>query len=523
LANGVAPARILLDGDSLDIDGVVAVARHGSRVVLAPRALRRMRASRAVVEGLVRRNETAYGITTGFGEFAHIKISREKTRQLQRNLIMSHAVGVGEPFSREIVRAAMLVRANALAKGFSGVQPAVVRLLIEMLNAGVHPVVPSQGSLGASGDLAPLAHLVLPMIGLGHAEYRGKVLRGDEAFRRAKLKPITLEAKDGLGLINGTAFMAGIGALLIHDARTLLEDAQIAAAMTVEALLGTDQAFRPIVGELRPHPGQIAVAKNLWSLTRGSGIVASHKDPGSHAQSPRVQDAYAIRCTPQVLGASMDAIAYAERVVSIELNSATDNPLILPGAGSLSAGNFHGQPLALAFDFLAIALSEVASIAERRVDRLVNPHVSGMKAFLIESGGLNSGYMVAQYTAAALVSENKVLSHPASVDSIPTSANQEDHVSMGLTAATKAVRVLENVANVVAIEYMCAAQGLDFRRPLTPAKASGAARSAVRRVVKRLVRDRVLSPDIEKIRLLMRDGRIRSAVSEQGVRLVRVA
>lgn len=513
-----SPIRI--DGESLTVDAVVAVAREHRRVLLSPVAMRKMRASRRVVDGLVRRNETAYGITTGFGEFAHIKISRDKTRQLQRNLIMSHAVGVGEPFPRDIVRAAMLIRANALAKGFSGVQPAVVRLLIDMLNAGVHPVVPSQGSLGASGDLAPLAHLVLPMIGLGEAERRGRVHPGSEALRRARLEPVELEAKDGLALINGTAFMAAIGALLVHDSRHLLDDAQIAAAMTLEALLGTDQAFRPVVGELRPHPGQVAVAKNLWNLTRGSGIIASHKDPRSHAHSPRVQDAYSIRCAPQVLGASLDAVSYVERVVEIELNSATDNPLILPGSGSLSAGNFHGQPLALAFDFLAIALSEVASIAERRVDRLVNPHVSGMKAFLIESGGLNSGYMVAQYTAAALVSENKVLSHPASVDSIPTSANQEDHVSMGLTAATKAVRVFENAANVVAIEYMCAAQGLDFRKPLKPGKGSVTAHGKIRRAVPRLVRDRVLAPDITKIRRLMREGTLRTAVYDAGIRLV---
>jgi histidine ammonia-lyase len=428
-------------------------------------------------------------------------------------------VGVGEPFPKEVVRAAMLVRANALAKGFSGVQPAVVRLLVAMLNAGVHPVVPSQGSLGASGDLAPLAHLVLPMIGMGQAEFRGTVRSGADALRRAKLLPIELEAKDGLGLINGTAFMAGLGALLVHDAKVVMEDAQVATAMTLEALLGTDQAFRPIVGELRPHPGHVAVAKNLWNLTRGSKIIASHKDPRSHDQSPRVQDAYSIRCAPQVLGASLDAVHYAERVIAIELNSATDNPLIFPEVGSLSAGNFHGQPLALALDFLGIALAEVADIAERRIDRLVNPHVSGMKAFLIESGGLNSGYMVAQYTAAALVSENKVLAHPASVDSIPTSANQEDHVSMGLTAATKAKRILENTQNVVAIEYMCAAQGLDFRAPLPPGAGSRAAKAQIRRKVPRLVRDRVLAPDIGAIRRLMEDGAIRRAVSQAGVRI----
>lgn len=498
------------------------MARHRTRVRVSPAAVRRMRRSRAIVDRLVRANQVAYGITTGFGEFAHVRISRDKTRQLQRNLIMSHAVGVGEPFSTEVVRAAMVTRINSLAKGYSGVQISVVRLLQEMLNRGVHPVVPSQGSVGASGDLAPLAHLVLPMLGLGEAEVRGRVLRGPKALARAGLRPVTLEAKDGLALVNGTAFMAGMGALAVHDAFALIEDAQIAGAMSLEALLGTDHAFVPIVGRLRPHPGQVAVAKNLWNLTRGSRIIASHRDPAAHRHSPRVQDAYSIRCMPQVLGASMDALAYAHRVIETELNSATDNPLIVPGEGSLSAGNFHGQPLALAMDFLAIAVAEIADIAERRIDRLVNPHVSEMKAFLVESGGLNSGYMVAQYTAAALVSENKVLAHPASVDSIPTSANQEDHVSMGVVAAWKAQRVVENAANVVALEYMCAAQGLDFRRPLRPGRGSGAAYSVVRSRIKRLVRDRVLAPDVLRIRRLMDEARIRGAVKEAGVRLVRV-
>jgi histidine ammonia-lyase len=512
-------APVILDGERLRIDDVVAVAREQARVRLAPVALRRMRRSRAIVDELVRGNKTAYGITTGFGEFANIRISRDKTRQLQRNLIMSHAVGVGAPLPTDVVRAAMLIRANNLAKGFSGVQIACVRLLVEMLNRGVHPIVPEQGSVGASGDLAPLAHLVLPMIGLGEAEYRGKVLPGATALARARLKPVTLEAKDGLALVNGTAFMAGIGALAVHDALAVLDDAQIAGAMSLEALLGTDHAFIPIVGKLRPHPGQISVAANLAALTRGSGIIASHREYDAHRESPRVQDAYSIRCMPQVLGASLDAIQYGARVITTELNSATDNPLIVPGEGSLSAGNFHGQPLALALDFLAIAVAEIASIAERRIDRLVNPHVSEMKAFLTESGGLNSGYMVAQYTAAALVSENKVLAHPASVDSIPTSANQEDHVSMGMASAWKAARVVENASNVIAIEYMCAAQALDFRRPLTPGRGSAAAYDVIRTRVKRLRHDRVLAPDVVAIRGLMEAGLVRGACRRAGIRL----
>lgn len=505
---------VVLTGKDLTIEEVVAVARPGARVRLAPRAVWAMKRSRALVERLIRTNETAYGITTGFGEFANIKISRDKTRQLQRNLIVSHAAGVGAPFDVEVVRGAMLIRANNLAKGFSGVQPRAVRLLVDMLNRGVHPVVPSQGSVGSSGDLQPLAHLVLPMIGLGEAKFRGRVRPGGEALRRAGLRPITLEAKDGLGLVNGTAFMASLGALAVHDALALLEDAEIAGAMSLESLMGTDHAFIDVVGRLRPHPGQIAVAKTLWNLTRGSQIILSHKD------CPRVQDAYSIRCMPQVLGASLDAILYARGVMETELNSATDNPLVVPGEGSLSAGNFHGQPLALALDFLAIAVAEIADIAERRIDRLVNPHFSEMKAFLAESGGLNSGYMIAQYTAAALVSENKVLAHPASVDSIPTSANKEDHNSMGMGAAWKAARVVENATNVIAIEYMCAAQALDLRRPLRPGRGSAQGYAVVRSRVKRLRQDRVLAPDIARIRELMRRGAARAAVRQAGVRFL---
>lgn len=508
--------RVVLDGNSLTLDDVVAVARDRASVSLSPRALGRMARSRRIVDGIVRSNAVAYGITTGFGEFAHVRISRSKVRELQRNLIMSHSVGVGDAFSTEVVRAAMLIRANALAKGFSGVRPVVVRTLVQMLNRGVHPVVPSQGSVGASGDLAPLAHLALPLLGLGRAEYRGRVGPGAEVLRRARVRPVAPEAKEGLALLNGTAFMAALGALAVRDARALLNDGLVAGAMSLEALLGTDHAFVPLVGRLRPHPGQVEVARALSDLTRGSEIIRSHRD------SPhRVQDAYSIRCMPQVLGACLDAIGYAEGVVATELNSVTDNPLIVPGEGSLSAGNFHGEPLALALDFLAIAVAEIANIAERRIDRLVNPYLSEMKAFLVESGGLNSGYMVAQYTAAALVSENKVLAHPASVDSIPTSAGQEDHNAMGMAAAWKAARIVENASNVVAIELMCAAQALDIRRPLRPGRGSAAGYAAVRSKVKRLVRDRVLAPDVEAVRVLMRSGAIRSAVAGAGCRLAR--
>jgi histidine ammonia-lyase len=463
----------------------------------------------------VRDDAVAYGITTGFGEFAHVRISRAQVRQLQRNLLLSHGAGVGEPFASEVVRAALIIRANALAKGFSGVRVVVVRRLLDFLNLGLHPVVPSQGSVGSSGDLAPLAHLALPLIGEGEVERGGRVLAARDALRGAGLKPLVLEAKEGIALINGTAFMAALGCLAAYDARCTIEDALVAGAMSLEALLGTDAAFDPVVGRLRPHPGQVEVAGVLRRLTRGSRILRSHK------HSPhRVQDAYSIRCMPQVLGATLDALRYVEGVLRIEINSVTDNPLIVPGRGSLSAGNFHGEPLALALDFLAIATAEVANIAERRIDRLVNPYVSEMKAFLIESGGLNSGYMVAQYTAAALISENKVLAHPAGVDSIPTSAGQEDHNAMGMASAWKAQRVVENAANVVAIEYMCAAQALDFRRPLTPGRGSAAAYRVVRSKVARLRRDRVLSPDIAAIRSLMRSGAVRAAVRAAGPRLL---
>lgn len=504
-----------VDGESLSIEDVVAVARAGARVRLAPAAVRRMTRSRAVVDRLVRDNVVAYGITTGFGEFAHVRISRDQVRTLQRNLLLSHSAGVGDPFPTEVVRAAMLIRANALAKGYSGVRVAVVQTILRMLNAGVHPVVPGQGSVGSSGDLAPLAHLALPLIGLGQAERRGEVLAGAEAMARAGIRTLTLEAKEGIALINGTAFMAALGCLAVHDARATLEDALVAGAMSLEALMGTDHAFIPIVGRLRPHPGQVEVARVLSALTKGSAILRSHR-----ASPHRVQDAYSIRCMPQVLGASLDALRYVEGVLGIEIDSATDNPLIVPGEGSLSAGNFHGQPLALALDFLAIAVAEIADIAERRIDRLVNPFLSEMKAFLIESGGLNSGFMVAQYTAAALVSENKVLAHPASVDSIPTSAGQEDHNSMGMGSAWKARRVVENAANVVAIEYMCAAQALDLRRPLRPGVGSAAAYATVRSRVRRLRADRVLAPDIAAIRGLMRAGAVRAAAAKAGPRLL---
>lgn len=511
-----ARQTIRLDGSSLTIEDVVAVARDGARVELDDSCRPRLAASRKVVDGLLESDRAVYGITTGYGELARIRIDPDDNEALQRNLVRSHAVGVGDPLPTDVVRAAMLIRANTLAKGYSGVREAVVTTLLDMLNAGVHPIVPAKGSLGASGDLAPLAHLTLPMVGEGRAEYDGNLVPGAKAMTAAGVDTMTLQAKEGLALLNGTAFMAALGALAIDDGWSLLLDAQVAGAMSLEALLGTDQAFRAEVGDLRPHPGQVTVANNVWALTRESEIMASHR-----ASDHRVQDAYTLRCMPQVLGAALDTLAFAESVVTTELNSVTDNPLILPDGDSVSAGNFHGQPLAQAMDYLAIAVSEVASMAERRTDRMLDSHRSELPPFLVEEEGLNSGFMVTQYTAAALVSENKILSHPASVDSIPTSANQEDHVSMGMTAGLKLQTVVENASLVVAIEYLAAAQALDLRKPMGPGLGSAAALGVIREEVAHLTEDRVLSPDVEAVRGLMRAGAIRKAVAGAGVTLFR--
>lgn len=511
-----------LDGLNLDIDAVVAVARGGARVELAPEAIRRVKAAEEFVARLVREERVVYGITTGFGKFSEVVISREEVTHLQRNLILSHATGVGPALPEDTVRAVMLLRANALARGNSGIRLVTLERLLEMINRGVHPLVPAKGSVGASGDLAPLAHIALVLIGEGEAFYQGERMTGGEAMRRASLEPVVLEAKEGLALINGTQVMTGIGALAVHDAAMLLKVADIAGAMSLEALKGTMTAFALAIQKVRPHPGQQAVSANFHLLTRGSEIIESHKN------CPKVQDAYSLRCIPQVHGASRDALDYVREVIITEMNSVTDNPLIFlgedwpaadtggPDAGGgpinsdlggvvVSGGNFHGQPVAIAMDFLGIALSEIANIAERRVERMLNPQLSGLPAFLAERGGLNSGLMISQYTAAALVSENKVLASPASVDSIPTSANQEDHVSMGTIAARKAVEILDNVRNVLAIELLCASQGLDFQKPLLPGEGTGKAYEVIRAGVPHLENDRVIYSDINKVYRLIAD------------------
>nr|WP_169312849.1 histidine ammonia-lyase [Thermaerobacter marianensis] len=542
---------MVIDGRSLTLAAVAQVARYGRPVRLDPAARRRMEASRRRVEAAVARGEILYGITTGFGKLADVAIPPAEARRLQENLLRSHAAGVGEPLPVPVVRAMMLLRANALARGFSGIRPEVVERLLDLLNHGIHPVVPSRGSLGASGDLAPLAHLALVLIGRGRAEVDGRVLPGDQALARRGLEPLTLEAKEGLALINGTQAMTALGCLAVEEGLYLAAMADVAGALTLQALRGIPAAFDPRIHALRPHPGQQAAAAHLRALLEGSRLVA---EPGPG----RVQDAYSLRCMPQVHGAVRDALAHAARVLEIEANSVTDNPLVFPeagvpldpgdpgpavpgaeavagpaavpgseaaagpaavrgfsgfsaaagpgappggaaGAGAadvLSGGNFHGEPVALVLDYATMALAELANIAERRIERLVNPQLSGLPAFLTRQGGLHSGLMLAQYTAAALVAENKTLAAPASVDSIPSSANQEDHVSMGMTAALKLWRVVEHTRYVLAIELLCAAQALDLVGPEGLSPATAVAYRAVRAAVPPLAGDRELAPDI---------------------------
>ena len=493
--------HVAVKGKDLTVREVVAVAREGATVSLSSEARFRIAEASGFVESLLERDRPVYGVTTGFGKFADVVISPQDAEELQRNLLLSHASGVGETLPREVVRGILLLRANALACGYSGVRVEVVETLLSMLNAGIHPVVPSQGSVGSSGDLAPLAHTMLVMIGEGEAEYEGQVMDGASAMSKARIPIVALRAKEGLALINGTQVMTSIGALAVWDVARLAKVADIAAAMSAEALRGTTAAYDSRVHAVRPHPGQAASARNLLRLMEGSGIRASHMD------CPKVQDAYSLRCAPQVHGAARDAIDYALRAVETEMNSVTDNPIIFADDGDvISGGNFHGEPMAMAMDFLGIAASELASISERRTERMVNPQLSELPPFLTEHGGLNSGMMIAQYTAAALVSENKILASPAVVDSIPTSGNQEDHVSMGTIAARKARQIATNVANVLAIEIVCAAQGIDFLAPLEPGAGTRAAHRAVRERVAHLDADRILAVDIAQVREMIESG-----------------
>ena len=507
--------KLVLDGNNLTIPLVYQAATSSASISFSPAAKKRMAASRALVEDWVRKKEVVYGVTTGFGEFSNVTISSQDIERLQENLILSHAAGAGEPLPLEVVRAMMVLRMNALAKGYSGIRLETMEFLRKVYNTGIVPVIPSRGSVGSSGDLVQLAHLVLTMMGKGKVVYGGETMDSGLALKKLGLKPLTLGAKEGIALINGTQMMTAYAALAVFAAVNLCKHADIAAGMSVEALKGTDTAFDPRIHQLRPFKGQKESAANLRKLMAGSQIRESHR-----RGDPRVQDAYSLRCVPQVHGASRDAVRYVWDAVSVEVNSATDNPLIFPKEREhLEGGNFHGQPIALALDFLAIALAELANISERRTERMVNGMLSGLPRFLTKNGGLNSGLMVAQYTAAGLVSENKVLAHPASVDSIPTSANQEDHNSMGSIGALKVWQVLHNVQTVVAIEMFVAAQGIEFSRihPTSKRimKAGGGVEAAyrtVRKHIARLENDRPLYGDIERSLHLLRDGAILDAV-----------
>jgi len=470
-------------------------------VEVDPVARERMAASRAVIDRVVASGETVYGVTTGFGDLADVRISPEQTATLQRNLVRSHAAGVGEPLPEEVVRAMLVLRVNALAVGLSGVRPELADLLVAMLNAGVHPHIPSRGSVGASGDLAPLAHLALVVIGEGEAMVGGSRLAGSEALAAAGLEPMELGAKEGLALLNGTQLMAALGALAAADARRLVITADVVGAMSLEAMLGTASAFDEALIGARPHPGQVASAARLRGLLADSEIGASHRS------SPhRLQDPYSLRCMPQVHGAVHDALAPLEGVLAVEMNAATDNPLVFPDGRVVSGGNFHGEPLALALDQARVALTALATISERRTARLVDARLSGLPAFLAAEPGLESGLMIAQYTAAALVNELKTVAHPASVDTIPTSANQEDHVSMGATSALLLREAVDRVTAVLAIETLCAARGLDLRAPLRPGQGVATAHAVVRGAVPPLAADRPPGPDIAALAQLIADG-----------------
>jgi histidine ammonia-lyase len=501
-----------LTGDDLALADVWEIAVHGRHAALADSAREGMAAAREIVEQAAHgREEHTYGVNTGFGRFVSRSIPEELTEELQLRLLRSHACGVGEPYPDEIVRAAMLLRANALAKGYSGARAVTVELLVECLNRSVLPHVPSRGSVGASGDLAPLAHLALPLIGEGEAMVDGRRLPGAEALAEVGLEPVRLQAKEGLSLVNGTQFMAAFAALGAVRAERLAKTADIACALSLEALQGSRTSFLPQIHALRPLAGQTDSAANVLQLLEDSAINESHR------WCDKVQDAYSLRCAPQVHGASRDLLDYARRTVEVELNAATDNPLVLVEDGMLvSNGNFHGQPLAFALDALAMAVAELASISERRIERLVNPSLSGgLPAFLTGDGGLNSGFMIPQYVAASLVSENKVLAHPAGVDSIPTSAGQEDHVSMGNASGLKAWQVLANVERVLAIELLAGAQGVEFLAPLQPGIGVRAAREHVRSLSPRLRDDRTLSGDIESVASSIRDGSLVDAVEAE--------
>jgi histidine ammonia-lyase len=498
--------NISLNGNDLTFEQLYRVALHGDAVSLAPSAVARMNGSRAVVDQLVASGATAYGINTGFGKLASVRISAEQVRTLQVNLVRSHCCGVGAPLGEAETRAMMLLRANALAKGFSGVRPLVVETLCAMLNARVHPVIPSQGSVGASGDLAPLAHLAHVVIGEGRAAYKSEILGGGEAMRLAGIRPVALEAKEGLSLLNGTQGMLALLSLALREADILTDAADVAAALSLDALRGSPGAFDARIMHARAYTGAATTARNLAHLNEGSQIRESHR---SAEKDPRVQDAYSVRCTPQVHGAVRDSLAQAREMAAVELNSATDNPLVFvkeDGGDIVSGGNFHGQPLAMAADQVAVALATLGGISERRIEQMTNPLTSMLPAFLTPEPGLNSGFMIAQVTAAALTSENKALAVPHSVDSISTSGNQEDYVSMGMSGARRLGRMIENLRHTIAIELLCACQGIDLLSPLRTGTLATKAYEAVREKSAMVTQDRPLTAEIEAVSGVLATG-----------------
>jgi histidine ammonia-lyase len=502
-------AHLLLSGQNLSLAEIQTAARGGRQVGLDPTALARVVAARRVINAILEKEVAVYGVNTGFGKLSEVRIPGNHLSELQVNLVRSHACGLGKPFSEAEVRTMLLLRANVLAKGFSGVRRELVEMLISLLNRGIHPVVPEKGSVGASGDLAPLAHLALVLIGEGEAFYQGERISGSEALRRAGIAPLRLEAKEGLALLNGTQGMTAVAALALCDARRLVRLADIAGAMSLEALRGTPAAFDPRIQEARPHRGQAAAARHLTALLERSEIRESHR-----TNDPRIQDAYSLRCMPQVHGAVRDALDHATAIVEIETGSATDNPLVFPASGEvLSGGNSHGAPLSYAFDYAAIALTDLGGISERRIDRLVNPDINeGLPPFLSKDPGLSSGYMIAHVAAAALLNECKVLSHPASVDSVPTSGGKEDHVSMGMNAALKLRQIVENLEQILAIELLCSAQGLDYRKPLRPGRQIEQVLEEIRAIVPALEADRPPATDINHLVQAIREGKITGMV-----------
>lgn len=502
--------EITIKKGKMTLDDLEKIARKGARVKIPKEIEEEFAKGRALIDRWVKEERKIYGVTTGFGALSTVTISGDDTVKLQRNILLSHAAGVGSPLPEDVVRAMIAIRLNDFCLGKSGLRMVTINKLVEFLNSSIVPVVPEKGSVGASGDLSPMSHIALVLIGEGEAFVKGERLKGAEALKRCSIEPLELQAGEGLALINGTQMMTAIGALSVIDIANLCKHADIAASMSLEVLLGTRTAFDPRIHEARPHQGQLTVASNMLKISADSEIISSHKD------CSRIQDAYSLRCSPQVHGATLDTLNYAKQVIETEMNSSTENPLIFTDSEDyVSGGNFHGQPVALILDFLGIAVSELASISERRVERLVNPDLSGLPAFLVENGGLNSGFMIVQYTAAALVSDNKVLAHPSSVDSIPTSANKEDHVSMGANGARKLLRIIENVEEVISIELLCAAQGYDLFTNLKGGIGTKAAHDMIRTRVDYLKKDRLISNDINIVKDLLKEGKIIKAVESK--------